>query len=178
MVPAVPPARNCASMGFDKFYEAIKGNMVSVNQTTCMILEAMAHLTVQAAEELIGRVVDGKLRHLAQKHRTHSLEETVAPTLLANQVHETASTPLVWTLSSLHLSDLHDPLDALDHLAHWGLHHAGVSTSSKEVSVRQRLRVLAPKLGYTSAPLSIGAKNNDALKISAQDHKRHACMCT
>jgi hypothetical protein len=78
----------------------------------------------------------------------------------------------------LHLSDLHDPLDALDHLAHWGLHHAGVSTSSKEVSVRQRLRVLAPKLGYTSAPLSIGAKNNDALKISAQDHKRHACMCT
>lgn len=96
-----------------------------------------SYLTVQAAEKFIGRVINGKLGHFAQKHGAHSLEEAVSPTFLANEIHKTAAAPLIGAFAALHFSNLHDALDSLDHLSDRSLHHAGVGAGREEVRIRQ-----------------------------------------
>jgi len=72
-VPAVPPARNCASIGFERFYALDRrthGRAVTLEDASIVYgtERVCTYLTVQTAKELIGWVVDGELRHLPQEH--------------------------------------------------------------------------------------------------------------
>jgi hypothetical protein len=105
MVPAVPPAKNCATIGLVKYCEAknrntphkleLKEKYNKTKESKNKCLHTPLYLAVNLPEKFIGGVVDGKLRNFSQKHRTHALKQAIAPTFFANELNHACSTPFI-----------------------------------------------------------------------------------